>query len=296
MPHIQREAGSFWWKDIFKLKNLFGDITYCKVGDGSSILFWKDNWAGDSLIQIMPSIAQFARFPDMSIREVSEASCLEDIFVIPISQTAAEELEDLRELVQSFTLLNEPDQRVFCWGNKKYVVAKVYKLAFLSVPAPPAFKLVWKSKVTPRIKFFAWLILLDRLNTKSMLARRNFNVQPNSWCVLCQERQEETLSHLFFDCDFAKRCWTKLGIIWTPGDDIHRKIINTRQLAGVPLFMEIILIAAWELWKIRNRMVFDGVAATFSRWLLNFKEEANLQAHRLIEADRMLVNWWLDNI
>ena len=35
---------------------------------------------------------------------------------------------------------------------------------------PAVFRLVWKSKVTPRIKFFAWLILLDRLNMKNMLA------------------------------------------------------------------------------------------------------------------------------
>jgi hypothetical protein len=29
--------------------------------------------------------------------------------------------------------------------------------------------------------------------------------------------------------------------------------------------MEIFLIAAWELWKIRNRLVFDGVKACFNR-------------------------------
>lgn len=29
VPHIQREVGSFWWKDIFRLKNLYGSITSC---------------------------------------------------------------------------------------------------------------------------------------------------------------------------------------------------------------------------------------------------------------------------
>jgi hypothetical protein len=115
------------------------------------------------------------------------------------------ELEDLRRLVQSFSLTDGPDQRIFCWGNGKYTAAKLYKLAFLTMPLPAGFRLVWKSKVTPRVKFFAWLILLDGLNTKSMLARRHFNVQPNCYCVMCDEAEEETILHLFFECSFAKK-------------------------------------------------------------------------------------------
>jgi len=103
---------------------------------------------------------------------------------LPISQTAALELEDLRTLIQAFELSDVPDQRIFCWGSGTYAAAKLYKLAFLSVRAPVVFRMVWKSKVTPRVKFFAWLILLDRLNTKTLLARRNFNVQADSLCVL----------------------------------------------------------------------------------------------------------------
>jgi hypothetical protein len=45
-----------------------------------------------------------------------------------------------------------------------------------------------------------------------MLARRQFNVQPNCYCVLCNEGVEETIEHLFFECDFAKRCWSKLEL------------------------------------------------------------------------------------
>jgi hypothetical protein len=148
--------------------------------------------------------------------------------------------------------------------------------------------------VTPRVKFFAWLILLDRLNTKSMLARRHFNVQPNCYCVLCNEGIKETIEHLFFECDFAKRCWSKLGINWTPDNDIHRRIEYTRQQSGYPFFMELFLIASWELWKVRNRLVFDGIQATFSLWLRNFKNEASLQAHRLGVDDRLAVCLWLD--
>jgi hypothetical protein len=32
VPHIQREMGSFWWKDIFRLKDLYGGITTWEMG------------------------------------------------------------------------------------------------------------------------------------------------------------------------------------------------------------------------------------------------------------------------
>jgi hypothetical protein len=65
----------------------------------------------------------------------------------------------------------------------------------------------------------------------------------------------------------------KLRIIWVTESDIHRRIELSRQIAGLPFFMEIFLIAAWEIWKIRNRLVFDGIPGAFVRWVHNFKEE-----------------------
>ena len=60
--------------------------------------------------------------------------------------------------------------------------------------------------------------------------------------------------------------------------------------------MEIFLVAAWEIWKVRNRLVFYGVQATFDRWLHNFKEEAALQSNRVGDSDRLLIYFWLDSL
>ena len=56
VPHVHREVGSFWWKDVFRLKDLYGFITTCQIGDGSSVLFWKDNWAGECLDELLPTL------------------------------------------------------------------------------------------------------------------------------------------------------------------------------------------------------------------------------------------------
>ena len=88
------------------------------------------------------------------------------------------------------------------------------------------FAKLWKSKCTPRLKFFAWLMFVDRLNTKNMLSRRHFNVQPHTWCVLCTSNTEEDLYHLFFSCPFASACWNLLGIHWSLSEDVCDRVLS----------------------------------------------------------------------
>jgi len=293
VPHSQRARGSFWWKDVFKLKDLYIEITKVQLGDGTSTLFWKDNWAGGVLEDLFPAIAGYSKNDNISIREMSEAASLDELFNIPISQQASDQLDQVSQLIQNFSLTDNGDQRLFSWGAQ-YKAPKLYKLAFSEHQVPVVFSWVWKCKVTPRVKFFAWLILVDRLNTRDMLARRNFNVQPNNLCVLCSDNCVETIDHLFFDCSFAKQCWAKVGINWTQDSSRIRRIQRSKQRSSRCLFMEVFLIAAWELWKVRNRLIFDGVQASFARWLNNFKEEATLQSCRIKEADRAPILLWLD--
>jgi hypothetical protein len=39
---VTKDKGSFWWRDILKLVDLFRGIASCKVGDGTTVLFWSD--------------------------------------------------------------------------------------------------------------------------------------------------------------------------------------------------------------------------------------------------------------
>ena len=47
---INNNKGSFWWRDILKLCDLFRGIVECKIGDGSTVLFWSDLW-NDNILQ-----------------------------------------------------------------------------------------------------------------------------------------------------------------------------------------------------------------------------------------------------
>jgi hypothetical protein len=104
------------------------------------------------------------------------------------------------------------DKWIFIWGNSKFTSGKLYNLAFSHIQVPSTFKRMWWSKCIPRLKFFAWLLLVDRLNTKAMLTRRNNSVDSNDHCVLRSSQADEDIGHLFFSCPFPLSCWQKIGV------------------------------------------------------------------------------------
>ena len=80
-------------------------------------------------------------------------------------------------------------------------------------------------------------------------------MQPNNLCVMCNDQIAEDISHLFFDCPFAV-AWHKLGFSWSNAVDIHSWIMQGRDDMGLPFFIEIFIIAAWEIWNLRNGKIF----------------------------------------
>ena len=110
----------------------------------------------------------------------------------------------------------------------------------------------------PKIKFFAWLLLNDRLNTRNLLRRCNKYLDEGYNCVVCHENVEEIGSHLFFDCSAAISRWFSIGIIWDDSLDINRKIENKKAEFGSLFFIEIFMEATWCIWKERNSLIFDG--------------------------------------
>ena len=161
---------------------------------------------------------------------------------------------------------------------------------------PRIFKILWSSKCTQRIKFFTWLLLVDRLNTKTMLLRRHFHVQPNAHCIMCNNSSEEDIDHLFFTCPLAVSCWNSLSIQWSLAPSICDRILSAIHNHSLPLFMEIFMIAAWELWNLRNSKIFDNGTPTLHIWLKKFRYQVYLQLVRVREDKRLSIILWLEAI
>ena len=108
-------------------------------------------------------------------------------------------------------------------------------------------------------------------------------VQPNAFCVLCNLDGLEDTDHLFFSCPFAVSCWNKLGIHWNLQLDTSDWVLQAAQLFHTAFFMDFFIMAAWEIWNIRNSKIFDNGSPSLQLWVRRFKEQGFLQLVRVKE-------------
>jgi retron-type reverse transcriptase len=295
VPHTAREVGSFWWKDIWRLNLLFRGIAKCTLGDGLSVCFWGDIWMNDEILSLRyPRLASFARTEEISVYAIMQAEDLDSLFMLPFSEEAFSEFENLQMQLGSIEYDQEGvDTWKPIWGDT-YTSNKYYTYVFKGMESHSIFKVIWKCRCTPRIKFFAWLILVDRLNTKDMLQRRHLNVQGTTTCVMCTSGSLETLHHLFFECPFAQQCWSRIDISWDNSLELLDRFMHARARHLIPFFTEATFIVAWELWKIRNDKVFARRDPTIALWWSNFKSQCLLQSVRFKDDLRSSFCVWLD--
>ncbi|VAH81402.1 unnamed protein product [Triticum turgidum subsp. durum] len=119
------------------------------------------------------------------------------------------------------------------------------------------FSLVMEIQVHHEDQSFWMVLLSDSLNTRNMLKRRHYNIGDDHDCILCGMRIEETIEHLFFECQFSQICWASLGFSWQQGGTRLEHIEVAKETWARPLFMEAFLIAAWSIWKERNNKHFQ---------------------------------------
>ena len=137
----------------------------------------------------------------------------------------------------------------------KFSVQKVYAALTPLDQAPTPFLWIWKSCVQLKHKFFFWLLLQDRLNTRDLLTRKTFYVE-NTSCVLCTDAPMEYMQHLFFGCDFSQTFWWRLNQEWNYDLDLYEMLLDGHARASHSSFKECLIIGCWSLWIHRNNIIF----------------------------------------
>jgi hypothetical protein len=275
VPHTMSPCGSFWWREIFKLTPIYRGITKILIGDGSTALFWKDNWKDGIHSEMYPRAFSYARNEDVSIQDFLTASRLSDNFYLPLSPQALEETRNLQNDVTRIEMAtNGNDKWTYAWGSDIYSSKSFYQYCFRELQPHITFSWLWKTKCVPKMKFFCWLILSDRLNTRNMLRRRHYILNSGYNCLLCISPPEETIEHLFFHCQFSTECWSTLNLFWQQTGDRCHIIEQGRSQWTQPMFMEIFIVAAWSIWKERNNWVFNNKYASVQRMTQVIRDEA----------------------
>jgi len=74
---------------------------------------------------------------------------------------------------------------------------------------------------------------------------------------MCTTGTQETIDHLFFMCPYAQQCWNRIGFTWDNGMSLADRIQYGVNHHNIQFFMEASMIAACEIWKVRNDKIFN---------------------------------------
>jgi glucose-6-phosphate-specific signal transduction histidine kinase len=84
----------------------------------------------------------------------------------------------------------------------------------------------------------------DRLSTRNILRRKNMHLDSYN-CVMCQLNLEETVTHLFLECSFAKNCWNLFNIVFGANSSFPEALPQIRSQINSQFFMILAILLSW---------------------------------------------------
>jgi hypothetical protein len=269
------------------------------VKSGETILFWSDAWEVDNssipLSDRFSRLFSFVKDSKISVRDMVQLQNRSEEFHLPLSSRAYDEFLLPQGWLDNVSLQQLGSDTWSC-ARGDYRAHAFYGSLYDHVVVDPRFQWIWKSKCIMKIKMFSWLMLSDRLNTKDLLQRRHWIVNNDYCCVLCPRNYHEDRDHLFFNCTFSSRVWIYLQIQWgTSGNMVQTAEIARRRFRHF-FFTEVVALACWHIWKIRNAKVFENVQLRFAFWCRNFVEDLSLHAHRFKADKKDQILKWISNL
>ncbi|XP_073360069.1 uncharacterized protein [Aegilops tauschii subsp. strangulata] len=252
VPQGTSDCGSFWWKDICKVMQNFRECAWVQINGGDIALMWSDNWQLDDQVSSLqfrfPRLYSYVKDPWITAQEFLDSQGMFQHFHLPLSSQAFDDLTTLQSLLGGHN--RTPGSKdIWFWNGtaKGYSPKLFYSHTFATESFNPLTAWIWKSSCTMKIKVFAWMLIMDRLNTKDMVDRRHWHLEDGVNCVLCPLQTRETRDHLFFNYNFSVRVWNYLQIDWSSGDSMADLVINASRSFRKPFFTEVVFIACWNI-------------------------------------------------
>jgi hypothetical protein len=287
-----RTIESTWWKDILSLEKLTEEDwvkknVSCGIGDGCDIGFWKFRWTGNRpFCELFPNL--FEKEVDKEVLVSNRLRRMGDnidwnwAWSENLSNDEIGQLNELKNLLMDVQL--EPTRRdrwrwipgpigLFSVNSSYKMLLQLSNSVSVEVNVLEAIQNLWKNDVPTKVNTFGWRLLLDKLPTRAALHHRGIMIHSyDLYCTFCFHPLEDT-SHVFFLCPFAARVW----------EEVYRwidKFINANQVGwrhfnsfgalvkskkGNRVRHLIWLATTWCIWKLRNKIVFNGGAPNVSQ-------------------------------
>lgn len=132
-----------------------------------------------------------------------------------------------------------------------------------------AYKKIWMKGLPFEIAFFMWEVWRNKLPLDDFFRRLGYLMASKCW--YCVNPMEETVQHLFFTSDAAKRIWSYFlshAGIAVERITFHQAVTKCWTASVIPRLQPILQalpsIIVWELWKRRNSYKY-GESFTVNR-------------------------------
>lgn len=248
-PKLWIINGSFFWRQLIKISTIFHWSTVWCIGNGMSISYWYDAWAGMSLADLGPG----------RYRPEQPSISLADAF--SIAHVLAPEDDKLKEL----QLNQNQDYIMWKWDGKAVYTAKSSYMTMVGGGKTKwPFMEIWSSKAPQTVKFFAVMMLKDKLLSHEVMERRHIHCELK--CVVCNDCPKKSSLHLLFLCAYATHVWfivsNMLGYrLMHQAMTVQDIWLVSREARGGKKKKEWVtqfMCTLWSLWKHRNEVVFGG--------------------------------------
>jgi hypothetical protein len=207
-----RPKGFFWWNSLLKLITTFKGISKAQVQDGRTVLLWHNLWTNSIRSSQSPKLFSFTTSKYFIVAQTSSLNNLHEIFQTPLFTEAYQQYMVLSSDLHEFHLMQDRDIWSYIWGSSTFSIQKAYQSLSGTIPTHPALKLLWKNKCQPKHRVFFWLLLQNKLNTRDRLRSRHMHLDSYN-CENCILQINETAYHLFLKCNFARACWSLIGLV-----------------------------------------------------------------------------------
>jgi len=247
-------------------RQLFRASTSVTLGDGAKASFWQSSWMnGQALMDLFPELFKLAWRKNKTVKEeVHNQNWVRGLWRM---QTVAQMADFIKlwDSVQEVQLAEEPDKITWKWtAHGEYTSKSAYNAQFLGSCSQFHGNSIWKAEAKGKHKFFAWLCVQSKILTADKLMSRQWPCNPI--CSLCNQEQE-TAVHLVLHCSFARQVWEKMEewtqqLVRLPENGIEIVDWWQKELMQLPkktrkLKAAMMMYCAWNLWKERNRRVFE---------------------------------------
>jgi hypothetical protein len=279
---------------LASLRRLLPDyrlLTTVEVGDGRTTSFWRDCWTSvGPLADAYPALFTHARRAEASVRHVL-GSQLRLAFAPRLSSVASSELAALTALLDGVVLSDAADVRRCPWEDAAHKLSSsaLYNVVVFTGAECEYYKFIWENRAPSKVKFFGWLLVQNRIQTKENLLKKHCIDSED--CEVCGSGVESA-AHLIAGCSFSAGFWTRLGVDLAEDDVAYLWQVQPPVHLPARHFNAFLLLCCWRLWKHRHDVVFRSLAPCYDRLLAGCREDVGLWSCRLPPADRDVALAW----